>query len=353
MANSKWGCCMPEIDNDDGFIMCRKCKKNYHYACMSLDETLLNSEMRAVWSCPECIRNTPKTTRKDNTPIRNVNFARGSKRQAPTSPPTPGNQTITRDDVREAVQEVINQNMKDILSKMQESIAKMFDKELKPIKEELFEIKESMNFINNQYEDMKKDNETCKIKILELETENVELNTTINNLNQRVNQMEQQTRQNNIELQCVPENRNENLMTIVSELGKVVNCQLKESDILHCTRTAKQNRDSPRSRSIIVQLASPRLRDQFLAATIKYNKGKPFENKLNSALLGISGRFTPIFVAEHLSPTNKALHAAARKRAKEIGYKFVWIRNGRIFMRKNDETNYVMVKNMDMLKNIN
>lgn len=293
-----------------------------------------------------------KPMRKDNTPTRNVTITRGSKKQTLPSPPTPGNQAITRHDVREAVQEVLNENMKDIILKMQESINKMFDKELKPIKDELFEIKESMNFINTQYEDMKKNNEACKLKILELETKNEELSVTVNDLNLRVNQMEQQSRQNNIELQCVPENKNENLMTIISELGKVVGCQLKDNDILHCSRIAKMNRTSPRARSIIVQLASPRLRDQLLAATIKYNKGKSLENKLNSTLLGMTGNRTPIFIAEHLSPTNKALHAAARKRAKDTGYKFVWIRNGRVFMRKSDEANYVLVKNMDMLKSI-
>lgn len=352
MAKSKWGCCIPELNSDDVYVVCTECNKNYHYACLSLDEMSLSLEMQAIWSCPECIRNTPKPTKKDDTPVRNVTITRGNRRPVPTSPQTERNQTITRAGVRETMQDVMNQNMKDILTKMQDTICKMFDKQLKPIKDELFEIKESMNFINSQYEDMKKDNESCKLKILELETRNDVLQCTVNDLSQRVNQMEQHTRQNNVELQCVPEGKNENLVKIVFELSKVVGCQLKESDILYCSRTAKLNRTSPRPRSIIVQLASPGLRDQFLAATITYNKGKSIEKKLNSTSIGISGKCTPIFVAEHLSPTNKALHAAARSRAKETGYKFVWVRNGRIFMRKREDTDHVLVKSMDMLNNI-
>ncbi|CAH2088155.1 unnamed protein product [Euphydryas editha] len=90
-----------------------------------------------------------------------------------------------------------------------------------------------------------------------------------------------------------------------------------EIDILNCTRTAKLKRSSPRPRSIVVQLSSPRLRDELLAASIKYNKGKPLERDR-----------TPVFVCEHLSPTNKVLHAAARKRAKEAGY------NGELFYER-------------------
>lgn len=96
--------------------------------------------------------------------------------------------------------------------------------------------------------------------------------------------------------------------------------------ILNCTHTAKENRSPPRPWSIIIQLSSPRLRNELLPASIKYNKGKSFESKVNTALLGFPGDSSLVFVCEYLSPTNKALHASARIRTKEAGYKFVWIR---------------------------
>lgn len=55
---------------------------------MSLDETLPNSEMQSVWSCPEWTHSTPKTTRKDNSPIFNVTTVRGSEGQSVATPPT-------------------------------------------------------------------------------------------------------------------------------------------------------------------------------------------------------------------------------------------------------------------------
>lgn len=352
MSRSKWGCCVPQIDNDDDFIICTKCKKNYHFACMSLDASLFGTDMRTGWNCPECGSNTSKSGKKDDTPVRNVSNVRGSRRPAQHSPPTQENSSISRNDLREAIEEVMDRKIDEIFFRMENRISNIIDSKMKPLEEDMTEIKKFLNFTDEKYEDMKREVEVFKLRISDLEATKKDLSSTVDDLNRKINQMEQQSRQNNVELQCVPENRNENLIKIVCDLGKTVGCQLKENDILNCTRTAKLNRSSPRPRSIIVQLSSPRLRDELLAASIKYNKGKTFENKLNTALLGFPGDSTPIFVCEHLSPTNKALHAAARKRAKEAGYKFVWIRNGRVFVRKSEETEYILIKSLDMLKNI-
>ncbi|KAL4718614.1 hypothetical protein ACJJTC_014049 [Scirpophaga incertulas] len=101
--------------------------------------------------------------------------------------------------------------------------------------------------------------------------------------------------------------------------------------------------------SILVKLSSPRLRDTLLASVIKYYQTHN-QKKLQSCDLGIGGKTScPIYVVENLSPENKELHAAARKRGKELGYKFVWIRGGKIFMRKDESANYTFVKNTDTL----
>lgn len=99
-----------------------------------------------------------------------------------------------------------------------------------------------------------------------------------------------------------------------------------------------------------MKLRSPRRRDELLAAVVKYNKNKEKVNKLNSNDLGIAGPRSSVFVSEHLTPTNKYLHAAVRKRAKEANYRFVWVRNGRIFVRKSEEdANVILIRNLKCL----
>lgn len=125
---------------------------------------------------------------------------------------------------------------------------------------------------------------------------------------------------------------------------------ISESHIHHVTRTAKIKSTNTRPRSVVVQFSSPRVRDTFLAASIKYNKSKHVKDeKLNSKLLGIGGKTENIYVVEHLSPSNKALHAAARQRGKEMHYKYVWVRNGKIFMRKTDDSDYKYIRDQETL----
>ncbi|CAG9784798.1 unnamed protein product [Diatraea saccharalis] len=52
------------------------------------------------------------------------------------------------------------------------------------------------------------------------------------------------------------------------------------------------------------------------------------------------------------SPSNKALHAAARAKAKELSYKFVWVRDGRIFMRKSETSDFTHVRNGEVLEKL-
>lgn len=66
--------------------------------------------------------------------------------------------------------------------------------------------------------------------------------------------------------------------------------------------------------------------------------------------MGLSNLY--IYIVEDLSPSNKALHAATRIKAKEKNYKYVWLRNGKIFVKKSDGSDYILIKNMNDLNKL-
>uniref|UniRef100_A0A2A4IZ89 FP protein C-terminal domain-containing protein n=1 Tax=Heliothis virescens TaxID=7102 RepID=A0A2A4IZ89_HELVI len=285
--------------------------------------------------------NSP-TNKTENVVQRNVT-TRANKRQALGSPPLATTTTeglLSRDDIREIVQEVVKAELSVMMAKLSDSLKSMLNMELQPVNAKIDEMDKSMKFISNQYEDLLKEHTKSKETLIEVQKENSIMKNTVSSLKVRLDQLEQQTRSNNVEIQCVPERKQEDLFKITSDLVKVVGCDV-----------GGINPDSTRPRSIIVQLASPRLRDEFLASVINFNK-KNSENKLNSTHLGYPGPKTAIYVTEHLSPTHKALHAAARLKAKELGFKFIWIRGGRIFMRKTEESEHIMIRNMDTLNKL-
>lgn len=138
---------------------------------------------------------------------------------------------------------------------------------------------------------------------------------------------------------------------IVKKLGETIGYSVGTDMVRHCTRIAKLNRASNRPRTIVVQFNSQMVKDYFLASVMNFNRARS-NDKLNSTHIGIAGNKDPIFVTEHLSPANKALHAAARLKAKELGYKFIWVRNGRIFLRKAEGTEQIYVRNMESLSGL-
>lgn len=174
---------------------------------------------------------------------------------------------------------------------------------------------------------------------------------TIDELGSQVNSLEQRARTNNLEIQCVPENSSENLVSIIMKLNEVIGARILKENINNCTRVAKSNPHTKRPRNIVVQFTSQNIRDAFLASVIKFNKYNQHD-KLNTTHIGYQGEKKPIFVSEHLSPANKALHAATRVKAKELGYKYVWVRNGKIFMHKNDLSDLKLIRDTSSLEKI-
>lgn len=346
----QWGCCTNETLTNmiEKAIKCPICDKSYHYACISLKEAPRNM---STWKCPSCLSNTPKVCKKDSTPIRNVTINRGSKRAAIASPSPPHTLHNNKNELRFFIRDVIKEEFNEMFEKFKTTMISTIHQEIEPVKKEMQEILDSMVFINKNFEDIQKEHEIAKENMKRLETENKALKTTVENLTERLNNLEQNTRSNNLEVQCVPENKNENVYNIITQLARVVNCEIGEKDVLHCTRIAKNNKTSTRPRSIVVQLASPRVRDQLLAATVKYNQANPNE-KLNCCHLGYAGPKSPVYITEHLSPANRALHAATRVRAKERNYKYVWVRNGRIFVRKSDGADFFQIKDKNGLAKI-
>lgn len=50
-----------------------------------------------------------------------------------------------------------------------------------------------------------------------------------------------------------------------------------------------------------------------------------------------------IFINESLSPSRRRLFLKTKLFSKEMKYKYVWIRNGEIYMRKDDGSNRIVI----------
>lgn len=354
------------------FMKCRKCSAVYDLDCANVSvqrfSNTMSKEQKSQWLCVECRSKQPKMSNL-HTPIRelkcshvsdactdikdtgmeNITF-RNSNLRLPCGPESVGSSsgevnTEEQDHFASAVTERV---LKAIKSELPSMLSTVLQQELSAIKNELQDFRASLEFYNTGYEEMKATTENLKLDCIKLNNENNMLKTTVKDLTHRLNSMEQNLRENNLEVHGIPEHRSENILNLIQQCSKVVGHGLTEGEVVNCTRVAKQNKDSKIPRTIIVKFNNTKSRDAFYSSVYRYNKTNPHD-KLNTALLGIAGDKRPVYVSEHLSPSNKNLHMAARKKAKEQNYQFVWVRNGRIYARKDPNSSYILIKSTESL----
>ena len=353
--------CQSPIE-DHLYLKCRLCLLYYHTLCISIsnkDFKNLTSDTKLKWSCPACRSKAPKND-NSNTPVRpilspnsrsNVNVAKRGTTAVRAS--NDANicclpSCLSRSDIRDIIKDELRACMSDCVADFMSDI----NTQLREMKDNIKHFHESITFMNTHFENLNAEINAYKDDIDRIKKENETLKNDLIAISGRCSQLDQLMRSSNLELQCVPEHRTENIISIVKQLGKVVACPINDTDISYCSRIAKKDPRSPRPRAILITLNSPRQRDTLLAATIKYNKQHP-NDKLNSGDLGIGGnKKSAIYVTENLSPENKSLHAAARLKARELKFRHVWVRSGRIYMRKTDTSEYIYVRNAATLEKL-
>lgn len=337
---------------------CSRCEDKYHYTCINFsrqDYTALSKELRETWVCPSCKCKEPKSGDNTNTPVRctgtstqrqDSGVEHQPQRDAPgfefenvtlRTRPHSGCTCVSAESIREIIRQELDRKL---------------NSRLDAIQAKLIGFEESLVANHTQNDLLRKENESHRALITVLQKDNEKLRTTSQDLSLRLHVLENLSRSNNLEVQCVPEHKGENLQNTIQQLGRIISCPVTDPDIQYCSRIAKLNNKSPRPRSIIVKFGSRRLRDNFLASVIKYNRNSP-KDKLNTSHLGIGGnKKDPIYVTEHLTPETKRLHAAARRVAHQLNYKFVWVRDGKVFLRKSETTGYVHARSEETLKSL-
>lgn len=319
---------------------CSVCQTIFHYHCLNISAENFAKESKQTkcsWKCPDC----KSMNKRDSTP---------SRVTEPGSPNIPDISHGSNHAIVDELKQYFDEKLHVATNKILSDVASI-KSETKSINKTVDELKNSVEYVCAQYDELHKIfNEKMKI-IDNLQKENECLRSEVTKTNQKLLTIEQQSRSCNVEIQCVPENKNENLLIIVRNLLNTVSSDMSEHDIMDLHRVPKVNKDSERPRSIVVKLVSPRMRDSLLADVKKFNKINS-NKKLNTSHLKISGIEKAVYVSEHLSPANKLLHAATRKFAKEHKFEFVWVRGGRVFIRKDINSKSMTVLNHEMLNTL-
>lgn len=180
-----------------------------------------------------------------------------------------------------------------------------------------------------------------------LQSEVTELQSKLIDILECNNRNEQWVRRSNIQINGVPQTEGENLMKIIRNLASKSGYELNtDTDIDFVTRVAvKSNSEHKKPKPIIMKFHSRYKKDDFQLSMRKLKD-------LKASDLGFKNSVERIYINDHLSTRNKALLQQAKRKAKEKGYAYCWVRNCTIMVRKTKDSNVIHVSSEKSLNKI-
>lgn len=376
MNQSGCGACGKPIERRAS-LRCTVCQGGYHFQCLNMNKSqysALPESYRSKWVCPTCTTSTKRHRTGINTPVQQQfvptsgqslssdNMVSDELTVEPLTgcaddvdsdilmPKVDSTDAITMDKMSVLFDDKMNIALASFAQTfrlaIKEDIREMVRSEMNGVVETLKdEFTKTTDFICDEQKDLNDMLEEKEKRIAFLEEENLHVKSRLVKLESRLTSIEKISRNCNLEIQAVPERSNENVMALFKNLCETVNCGIEESNVIACRRVAKINASSKRPRNILISFSNSRLRDNILSAVHRYNKSHR-DHPLLSTDLRIPGEPSKIYIAEHLSPEQKLLHAATRKKGKELMFKYVWVKNGQIYARKDDTTSAILIRDM-------
>lgn len=138
----------------------------------------------------------------------------------------------------------------------------------------------------------------------------------------------------------MPETRGEDIVHLVEEIGKTIGIQdMKEGDIQVAHRVDSKSSKEKGKRPIIVHLGSRYLKNKWISKYKEYRKNKGGSQvPANVSAKDVSNQLpdSPICINEHVTVQKKILLNDAKAFARDKNIKYVWIKEGFILFKKND-----------------
>ncbi|XP_047992738.1 uncharacterized protein LOC125231337 [Leguminivora glycinivorella] len=330
------------------------CNHIYHSDCVNFDATT----SRTIWKCSSCV---PKDKKGDNQ------GGRLSKSGTPTQMPS------TPDNLREDTPDPL----KDMLEEL-----KSFRAE---VRAELNEHTESFKRLEASFASMKNNIHDLQEKVtaLEAKTERIDiierqLSDLVNkneHLEFELNLRDQRERKHNLEITGIPQTPNEDVVSVVDRVADIIGVPIAADDIewVHRVKSSVGSTEdavTPSSSAALPAtnfagvVAAPKgpariiLRFRQLQTKINFmtaEKELRRKNKgtgITTAAMGFPGEPRRVYLADNLTPANRQLRRLAKEKANENNYKYVWVQDCRILVRKTEKSKIIHIGSVSDLNHL-
>ncbi|CAK1541706.1 unnamed protein product [Leptosia nina] len=195
------------------------------------------------------------------------------------------------------------------------------------------DMEQSVLSLETEVEKMKGNFDTMKV----LEKNVMELKISLNN-------KEQECLSNDLEIYGIPEQKNENVFHSFFLYCNKIGVTIREEDAVNVWRPGRSDKDNFRPRPIIVRLTRRALRDEILHSSRIRRHTPESPGSLQTA--------PRIYVNERLTKFNRLLLQKTRENAKKLEWKFTWVKNGRVFVRRTEGSKVKVIRTEDDINSV-
>lgn len=341
--------CHDLIHDRDG-IKCIKCLQEFHFYCVGFTESTFNKVLpmnRLKWRCLDC----KTTTKTQRSPDRDRTQGTGMTQQLLATPDVAYSnstaslavtQTCSLDEVMQELKQLRN-DIADI-KKLKIDIVVLQDK--------FIDLEKAISFGDGKIDDFgqKLVQVETRLKLLDTIEQRVNiLETNAQKQSLRDMEKDQWAKKKNIEIKGIPDTEKD-LNDIIYKIAHYGGYALTPQDIDYVYRYRPRERDvtRPSASKIIVRLTSARRRTELLQSVHKRRATAP----LTTSELGLVGTDAQVYVSEQISELNRGILKLAKEASKIHNWRFVWIKNGRIYARKTETSKICIIVNTSDVKKI-
>lgn len=233
--------------------------------------------------------------------------------------------------------EELNKKIDKLMKKMEEMdkiIRKMDDMETS-INKKYEEIK--LN-IKKQMDNQEILNQTMK----KIQKENKKQKDEIIQLKDKVEWLERNRLETSLNLYPVIETENMDLNHVIQKIGEKIGLKLEQKDIIDKYR--KPTKKSGKPGDIVIKCINKELRDKIVEGIRK--------TKLVHEDIGIKCELGRIYGNEELTVEAKNIYYRAMKLKYDQKWRYLWVRGGRTFIKKEEKGRAIRLDNMDILEQL-
>lgn len=244
-------------------------------------------------------------------------------------------------------------DFKDEVRKMISYLTTTHGQQLTELKSTLKTIQESNQNIESAITYLTVQNEEYRNKISHLECQIKEDREYIRLLENKLEEGQIAHRKADFVIKNVPRRENESKMELVEMvvcLSKHLDCKMTVADIKDIYRVRSKKTEHANA-PIIVETNSTLLKTDLLKKAKLYNTRH--HEKLRAKHVGMkNNEELPIFLAEHLTANSARLHYLSRDLAKSKNYKFCWTAYGKVYVRKDEHSPIIMIRNEEQVHSL-